>query len=86
VIRPVFTLVQFRLKRCIAEHRSRQGQSPLKIVIRPAVEAALIGLDSLVSLRGHGNPMSDCGVPMQIAIADGLADFKNPGTIGWRWR
>src|SRR4029434_9832853 len=53
----------------------------LEIAVLAVVEAVLVRLDSLFTLRGHGDPMLYRRVPMQIAVLDDLADFEKPAVL-----
>ena len=65
----------------------RGGGLPLllEIAVLAAVEAALVRLDSLFTLRGHGDPMLYRRVPVQIAVLDDLADFEKPRVFRRSW-
>jgi hypothetical protein len=57
----------------------------LEVAVLAAVEAVLVRLDSLFTLRGHGDPMLYRRVPVQIAILDDLAYFEKPRVILRSW-
>ena len=57
----------------------------LEFAVIAAVEAVLVGLDSLFTLRGHGDPMLYRRVEVQIAVLDDLADFEKSRIIRRSW-
>ena len=57
----------------------------LEFGVLAVVEAVLVRLDLLFTLRGHGDPMLYRQVPVQIAVLDDLADFEKPRVIRRSW-
>ena len=57
----------------------------LEFAVLAAVEAVLVRFDSLLTLRGHGDPMLYRRVEVQVAVLDDLADFEKPRIIRRSW-